>query len=43
MLQRKEMHYPSKNNKRNPEMAKNAEGSIDLYLGPGAPAGEEAN
>ena len=31
MLQSKEMPYPSKNNKRNPEMAKNADGSIDLY------------
>ena len=43
MLQSKEMPYPSKNNKRNPEMAKNADGSIDLYFGPEAPAGQEAN
>ena len=43
MLQSKEMPYPSKNNKRNPEMAKNADGSIDLYFGPEAPAGKEAN
>ena len=43
MLQSKEMPYPSKNNKRNPEMAKNADGSIDLYFGPEAPAGQESN
>ena len=43
MLQSKEMHYPSKNNKPNPEMAKNADVSIDLYFGPESPAGKEAN
>ena len=43
MLQSKEMHYSSKNNKRNPQMAKNADGSIDLYFGSEAPAGKEAN
>ena len=43
MLQSKEMPYPSKNDKRNPEMVKNADGSIDLYFGPEAPAGKKAN
>ena len=43
MLQSEEMPYPSKNNKRNLEMVKNADGSIDLYFGPEAPAGQEAN
>lgn len=43
MLQSKEMPYPSKNNKRNPDMQKNADGSIDLYFGPQPPAGQEKN
>ena len=43
MLQSGEMPYPSKNNKRNADMVKNADGSIDLYFGPDAPAGMEAN
>mgnify|MGYP001183081810 CR=1 FL=1 len=43
MLQSKEMPNSSKNNKRNPQMAKNADGSIDLYFGHEAPAGKEAN
>jgi hypothetical protein len=34
--------YPSKNNKRDKLIA-NADGSIDLYFGPNAPAGKEAN
>ena len=43
MLQTGDMPYPSKNNKRNADMVKNADGSIDLYFGPQAPAGMEAN
>ena len=43
MLQSEEMPYPSKNNKRNKDMVKNADGSIDLYFGPEAPAGQEQN
>jgi len=43
MLQSKEMPYPSKNNKRNTDMVKNTDGSIDLYFGPQAPLGKEAN
>ena len=34
--------FPSKNNKRNHLIA-NADGSVDLYFGPKAPAGKEAN
>jgi hypothetical protein len=34
--------YPSKNSARD-EMIKNEDGSIDLYFGPQAPAGKEAN
>ena len=34
--------YPSKNNKRD-KMIVNADGSVDLYFGPKAPAGKEAN
>ena len=34
--------FPSKNNKRDKLIA-NADGSVDLYFGPTAPAGKEAN
>ena len=34
--------YPSKNNKRD-KLIVNADGSVDLYFGPKAPAGKEAN
>ncbi len=34
--------FPSKNNKVNPPVA-NADGSVDLYFGPTAPAGKEKN
>ena len=34
--------YPSKNNKRD-KLIVNADGSVDLYFGPAAPAGKEAN
>ncbi len=34
--------FPSKNNKRDALLA-NADGSVDLYFGPEAPAGKEAN
>lgn len=34
--------YPSKNNRRD-RLAVNADGSVDLYFGPSAPAGKEAN
>ena len=34
---------PSKNSVRNQDMKTNADGSIDLYFGPTAPAGQEAN
>ena len=34
---------PSKNSKRNRDMVVNADGSIDLYFGPTAPEGQEAN
>jgi hypothetical protein len=34
--------YPSKNNKRD-KLIMNADGSVDLYFGPTAPAGKEAN
>ena len=34
--------FPSKNNKRDKLIA-NADGSVDLYFGPEAPAGKEAN
>jgi len=35
--------FPSKNDKRNTDMAINADGSVDLYFGPAAPEGKEAN
>jgi hypothetical protein len=34
--------FPSKNNKRN-ALVTNADGSVDLYFGPAAPVGKEAN
>jgi hypothetical protein len=34
--------FPSKNSKRNPLVA-NADGSVDIYFGPQAPAGKEPN
>ena len=34
--------YPNKNNKRD-KMITNNDGSVDLYFGPEAPAGKEAN
>jgi hypothetical protein len=34
--------YPSKNNKRD-QLIANADGSVDLYFGPKAPAGKETN
>jgi hypothetical protein len=34
--------FPSKNNKRD-ELLVNADGSVELYFGPTAPAGEDAN
>ena len=34
--------FPSKNNKRD-SLAANPDGSVDLYFGPAAPAGKEAN
>jgi len=34
--------YPSRNNKRD-KLITNADGSVDLYFGPKAPAGKEAN
>jgi hypothetical protein len=34
--------FPSKNNKRD-KLIENADGSVDLYFGPKAPAGKEAN
>jgi len=34
--------YPSKNDKRD-KLLTNADGSVDLYFGPKAPAGKEAN
>lgn len=43
MLQSKEMPYPSKNNKRNQDMVKNPDGSVDLYFGPETPVGQEKN
>ncbi len=35
--------FPSKNNKRNADMIVNTDGSVDLYFGPEAPQGKEAN
>jgi hypothetical protein len=35
--------FPSKNNKRNKDLHYNRDGSIDLYFGPHAPKGKEAN
>ena len=35
--------YPSLNNERNRDMEQNPDGSTDLYFGPEAPAGKEAN
>ena len=43
MLQSKEQPYPSKNSKRDQDLAINPEGSVDLYFGPKAPQGKEAN
>src|SRR5678815_1324824 len=34
--------FPSRNNKRD-KLITNADGSVDLYFGPTAPVGEEAN
>jgi hypothetical protein len=34
--------FPSKNNRRD-QLVANADGSVDLYFGPKAPAGKEAN
>ena len=34
---------PSKNSKRNQDMVVNADGTTDLYFGPSAPKGMEAN
>ena len=34
--------YPSKNNKKDP-IVTNADGSVDLYFGPTAPAGQDEN
>ncbi|MDX8441976.1 DUF1254 domain-containing protein [Mesorhizobium australafricanum] len=34
--------FPSKNNKRD-KLAENSDGSVDLYFGPAAPEGKEAN
>jgi hypothetical protein len=41
-LQTPSQPFPSKNNKLD-EMATNADGSVDLYFGPAAPAGQEKN
>jgi len=38
-----EQPYPSKNNERNPDIVTNPDGSTDLYFGPKAPEGKEAN
>lgn len=35
--------FPSINDKRNPDMAVNPDGSVDVYFGPKAPAGKAAN
>lgn len=35
--------FPSKNSKRNTDMAVNADGSVDLFFGPKPPVGKEAN
>jgi len=35
--------FPSKNNKKHPDMAVNDDGSVDLYFGPTAPEGKEKN
>ena len=38
-----EQPYPSKNSERNPDIVTNADGSTDLYFGPKAPEGKQAN
>ena len=43
MLQTESQPYPSKNNKRNKDLIKNPDGSIDLYFGPEAPSGKQSN
>ena len=35
--------FPAKNSQRNQEMMANADGSVDVYFGPKAPEGKEAN
>lgn len=38
-----EQPYPSKNNERNQDLVTNPDGTTDIYFGPKAPAGKEAN
>ena len=38
-----EQPYPSKNNERNRDLVSNPDGTTDIYFGPKAPAGKEAN
>jgi hypothetical protein len=38
-----EQPYPSKNNERNKDLVTNPDGTTDIYFGPKAPAGKEAN
>ena len=38
-----EQPYPSKNNQRNPDIVTNPDGTTDIYFGPKAPEGKEAN
>jgi hypothetical protein len=35
--------YPSKNNERNRDLVKNADGSTTIWFGPNSPEGKEAN